>query len=158
MSDIYSRIEADHKNHRELLDAIADTQGDFTERRRLWNRFYYDVKAHAAAEEESFYSRLMDDPESQPEARHSVSEHQEMDDLMDELNDMDMTSSGWLNKFSTLKHDYEHHMDEEENEIFAKAREVFSSADAAGFGDRFARRKKAEFRLVDEKTEEKLED
>ena len=157
MTDIYKRIEADHKTHRELLEAIAGSQGDFDERRSLWQRFYYDVKAHAAAEEETFYSKLMEEPDGQQKARHSVHEHQEMDDIMDELNEMDITSPGWLNRFATLKHDYEHHMDEEEDEIFSEARKVFDSREAENFATDFERRKQAERALVDEKSEEKLE-
>ena len=36
---------------------------------------------------------------------------------MEELNEMDMSSSGWLTRFKTLKHDYHHHMDEEDSPL-----------------------------------------
>ncbi|MFN0265207.1 hemerythrin domain-containing protein [Tepidamorphus sp. 3E244] len=158
MTTIYERIKADHETHRRLLDGIADTQGDSEERRKMWNEFYYDVKSHAAAEEETFYSKLMEDPKGQDDARHSVAEHKEMDDIMEELNKMDFSSPGWLTRFKTLKHDYEHHMEEEEEDIFAKGREVFSKEEAETFADRFETRKKAERKLVDEKAEGSLEE
>lgn len=158
MTDIYTRIKEDHHKHRALLAAIENSQGNFEERRKLWDEFYYDVKAHAAAEEETFYSELMSDEDGQQPARHSVHEHQQMDDIMDELEEMDIESSGWLNRFATLKHEYEHHMDEEEKEIFGKAVEIFSDKEAEEFADRFEKRKKAELKLVDVKAEEKLED
>lgn len=158
MPNIYDAITDDHKEHRALLDKIADTSGDSEERRKAWHDFYYDVKSHAAAEEETFYSTLISKPWGQDAARHSVHEHQEMDDLMEELNEMDMSSSAWLTKFKQLKHDYEHHMDEEENEVFTRAREVVESSKEDEIGGKFLDRKKKERKLVDEKVEDSLED
>ncbi|MEZ5933540.1 MAG: hemerythrin domain-containing protein [Alphaproteobacteria bacterium] len=155
---IYEKIEQDHANHRTLLNKLVETEGDSEDRRRLWKAFYYDVKAHAAAEEETFYSKLMEDPDGQDDARHSVAEHKEMDDIMEELQSMDFSNPGWLTRFKTLKHDYEHHIEEEENEIFAKGRDVFDENEAARIGERFDERKLAERDLVDEKAEQSLDE
>lgn len=158
MTDIYSAIKSDHANHRALMERIANTSGASEERKAAWDEFYQDVKSHAAAEEETFYSKLISKTWGQDAARHSVHEHQQLDDLMEELNEMDMSSSGWLNKFRTLQHDYEHHIDEEEDEVFARAREVIDQSETKGFGDRFLKRKKMETGLIEEKKEDALED
>jgi hemerythrin superfamily protein len=158
MTSIYGAIEADHETHRRLLNEIDDTAGDIEHRKKLWAKFYNDVKSHAAAEEETFYAKLMADPSGQDDARHSVAEHKELDDIMEELNEMDLSSSGWLNRFKTLKHDYEHHMDEEEDEIFAKARKVFDGEQEQEFAKRFLKRKVAERDLVEEKAEKSMEE
>lgn len=158
MTSIYSAIKDDHDRHRVLLDRIADTSGASDERKTAWTEFYYDVKSHAAAEEETFYSKLISETWGQDSARHSVHEHQQLDDLMEELNGMDMASSGWMAKFKTLRHDYEHHIDEEEDEVFTRAREVIDDKEIEGYGQRFLARKKEERTLVDQKTEDSLED
>lgn len=158
MSDIYSEIKADHDRHRALLATIAETSGDSIARQAAWKEFYEDVKAHSAAEEETFYSKLMEKVWGQDQARHSVHEHQQIDDIMEELNDMDMDSSGWLNRLKTLQHDYEHHMDEEENEVFSRAREVIAEDEIQGYGEKFRARKKKESGLIAEKKADKLED
>ncbi len=158
MPNIYDAIKADHDNHRALLNELADTSGDSTERQNAWNSFYHDVKSHAAAEEETFYSKLISKTWGQDAARHSVHEHQKLDDLMEELNETDMSSPGWLAKFKTLKHDYEHHMDEEEDEVFTRAKEVIEDSEIEGYGSRFEARKKEERGLIDEKREDSLED
>ena len=77
---------------------------------------------------------------------------------MEELNDMAFDNSGWLTRFKTLKHDYEHHMEEEENEIFNKAKEVLPDAGDGSYGKNFLERKEAERGLVHEKAESKLTD
>ncbi|WP_102224245.1 hemerythrin domain-containing protein [Acidimangrovimonas sediminis] len=158
MSDIYAEIKADHDRHRALMKTIAGTEGASDARREAWREFYYDIKSHAAAEEETFYSKLMEKTWGQDAARHSVEEHAEMDDLLDALNEMDMSSSGWLNKFHTLQHDYTHHMDEEEDEIFTRARKVIDDSQVGAYGDRFRARKAKEKDLVDAKQKDHLED
>ncbi|WP_425072399.1 hemerythrin domain-containing protein [Sagittula sp. S175] len=158
MTDIYSAIKSDHDRHRELLSIIEQTSGASDERKKAWDEFYHDVKAHAAAEEETFYSKLISKTWGQDAARHSVHEHQQLDDLMEELNEMDMSSSGWLNKFKTLQHDYLHHVDEEEDEVFTRAKEVIKDSEIKGYGDRFLKRKQEESGLIEEKKEDALED
>ena len=158
MPNIYDAIKQDHDTHRELLETLANTSGDSEERREAWRTFYRDVKAHAAAEEETFYSKLISKTWGQDAARHSVHEHQKLDDLMEELNETDMSSPGWLLKFKTLKHEYEHHIEEEEDEVFTRAREVVPDEEIEGYGERFEARKEEEFGLIEKKKEDSLED
>ncbi len=158
MTSIYDAIKADHNEHRKLLDTIAETTGDSKERKDAWQAFFNDVKSHAAAEEETFYSKLMHETWGQDAARHSVSEHKELDDLMEELHSTDMSSPGWLAKFKTLKHDYEHHMEEEEQDVFKRAKEVIGQEHNNAFGTRFLERKKEEMSLIEKKRQDSLED
>lgn len=156
MSTIYQVLKNDHDTHREILKKLSQTQGDSQERNELWQRFYYDIKSHAAAEEESFYAPLMAKPDGQDKARHSVAEHKDADDLLDELNEMDFSSPQWLPKFKQLRHDYEHHINEEEEEIFACAKTLFDKSEAEAMAKTFTTRKTKERGLVEEKAEAKL--
>jgi hemerythrin superfamily protein len=158
MPSIYDAIKKDHDRHRDLLATIAETEGDSPERREAWNEFYRDVKSHSAAEEETFYSKLLNQTWGQDAARHSVHEHAEMDEILEELREMDMSSPGWLTRFKTLKHDYEHHMEEEENEVFTRARKVIGEEENDAFGERFLTRKDKEMGLIEKKREDALED
>ena len=85
-------------------------------------------------------------------------EHQQLDDLLEELNVMDKSSDLWMKTFDKLKHDYEHHMDEEESEVFARARETIDAAEIDGYGAKFEKRKEQERSLIDAKREDSLED
>ncbi len=158
MSTIYQTLKQDHDRHRKMLATIADTHGDSKERRETWDKFYHDVAAHAAAEEETFYSKLISKEDGQSEGRHSVAEHKELDDLMEELNEIEFSSSAWLTKFKDLKHRYEHHIDEEEEDVFPVAEEVIGKDGNQKIGAAFEKRKDAEIELVEEKAEEKLEE
>lgn len=144
MMNIYERIVQDHDKHRELAAQIMKTEGNSEERNELWQQFKPEAVAHANAEEQTFYAELIEARKSQEQARHSVHEHKEADDLIQELDEMDMSSSGWIQKFEKLKDELEHHMDEEENDVFEIARKVISNDLANDLVDKFEKRKRSE--------------
>lgn len=142
--DIFARLKQDHDHHRALLDRLAETSGDSTERRRLFEEFTREVKGHAAAEEQALYSTMMRKPATTDETRHSVAEHHEIEETLNDLAATDMSSSGWLQKFRQLDHDYRHHIEEEEEDHFPEFEGHLTKDDLAHTETVFARRKAAE--------------
>lgn len=149
MTDIFSILKSDHDLHRAMLAKIAETSGDTAERRDLFEAFRIEVTAHAAAEEQSLYATMLGDPDLQDDGRHSVAEHKEIDDLLGELQDTDMATGAWLTKFKEMRHRYDHHIEEEEEEMFPAAQEQFSTAKAKELGAKFDRRKPAELEVAE---------
>lgn len=143
-TDIFARLEQDHEKHRELLSRIADIHGESEERKELFEQFTLEVKSHAAAEEQALYSTMMRKPESTDETRHSVAEHHEIDEMLNDLAATDMASSAWLSKFKKLQHDYLHHIDEEEEDHFPDFAKSLTSDDEEHMRKVFDRRKKSE--------------
>lgn len=141
---LYAEIKSDHDLHRDLIGKILDTEGDSAERHRLWTKFRNDLEAHAAAEEQSLYAELIAEEQSQPQARHSVSEHKESSDLVEKLDSMDMSSPEWLQTFKTLAEELEHHMTEEERDVFDDAKEMIGDTRAEELATRFRLRKQHE--------------
>ncbi|MBW4331923.1 hemerythrin domain-containing protein [Stakelama sp. CBK3Z-3] len=141
---IFQDLKNDHDRHRDLLAKIAETHGDSEDRRDLFEKFRVEVSAHAAAEEESLYATMLAKPDLRDDARHSVSEHKEVDDFLGELSEMDMSSSGWLPKFKEMRHRYEHHIDEEEEEMFPAAAKDLSQAEEDRLAKVFETRKPRE--------------
>lgn len=137
--DIYERLIEDHEKQRGLGRALAATSGDSEDRRRLFDAFRKEVEAHAAAEEQTFYAELIAHDDGQEQARHSVAEHKDAADLIEELEETDMSSSAWLMRFRELHDELVHHLDEEEEEVFPKAKKLISKKRAAELGDDFAR-------------------
>jgi iron-sulfur cluster repair protein YtfE (RIC family) len=144
MATIYEVLKKDHDSHREVLNKLDATSGDSPEREKLYATMKRELEAHTAAEEETFYATLMAKPDGQEKARHSVSEHKEAADLLGELDETEFSSPGWLARFRKLKEELEHHMDEEENEVFARARKLIAQPKAEELGSEFLRRKRAE--------------
>lgn len=149
-TDIFTRLKRDHDRHRTLLDQIEDTSRKDDERKELFETLRKELQAHAAAEEESLYATMLADPELRDEARHSVSEHKEIDDYLGELVEKDTASFFWLPKFKQMKERYLHHIDEEEEEMFPAADEQLTKAEEQKLGKVFAERKPAELERAEE--------
>jgi len=146
--DIYQRLKEDHEKQRKLAEQLATTSGDSKNRRHLWDEFKTELEAHANAEEQTFYAQLIEDPNTQEQARHSVSEHQTASGLIAELTELDMASGGWLQKFKKLQEELEHHLEEEENKVFEMAKDVLTEDAAKNMVGEFNRRKSDEVKGV----------
>ena len=156
-AEIFERLKEDHDRQRDLLDRIEKTEGASDDRKELFEEFTLDAKSHAAAEEQALYSTMLRKPETTGETRHSVAEHHEIEEALNDLAATDMSSSGWLTKFKELKHDYLHHIEEEEDEHFKDFEKLLTKEDEEHMKSVFDRRKKAE--KADAKvTPEKKED
>jgi len=141
---IYAELKADHDRHRELIARIEDTSRKDEERQELFDILRVELQAHAAAEEEALYSVMLANPELRDEARHSVSEHKEIDDFLGELVEKDTSSLFWMSKFKSMRERYLHHIEEEEKEMFPEAAKELSKTKEAEIGRLFARRKPKE--------------
>ena len=141
---IYAALKADHDRHRDLLERIGNTSLLSSERGPLFEELRKELQAHAAAEEESLYATMLRNPELRDEARHSVSEHKEVDDLLGELDAMSPHDPRWYVKFRQMRHRYLHHIDEEEQEMFPAAAEKLPKAEEDKAARIFTERKPAE--------------
>ena len=142
--DIFGRLTMDHELHRDLIDALGETQGDSEERAELFERLTREVKSHAAAEEQALYSTMMRKPETTEETRHSVAEHQEIQELLNDLAATPMSSGAWLTKFREFSDRYLHHVDEEESENFHDYAKYLTPEDEQHMRAVFERRKQEE--------------
>ncbi|MBD2842057.1 hemerythrin domain-containing protein [Erythrobacter rubeus] len=155
-TNVLKRLKTDHDRQRELLDQIADTSGDTERRRELFKELTKELKSHAAAEEQAVYSEMLADPEVSDETRHSVAEHHEIDEMLNDLAATDMDSPGWLQNFKQLDDRYRHHINEEEDDHFPDFAEQIDDAMDKEMTETFDERKEAEKKAA-EVTPEKAE-
>lgn len=141
---IYQDLKQDHDRHRKLLERIGETDNGNTERGALFESLRTELQAHAAAEEESLYATMLGNPDLRDEARHSVSEHKEIDDMLGELVELETRSGEWLDKFKEMRHRYLHHIEEEEEEMFPSAAEQLSDKAEERIAEVFEERKPQE--------------
>lgn len=143
---IFDRLKQDHDAHRQLFAKMADADREKDEERleKLFEQFKVEVSAHAAAEEETLYATMLARPDLREDAQHSVSEHKEIDDYLEELDDLKFNGEAWRKKFAEMKKRYLHHIDEEEEEMFPDAAKELSAAEEEKLGKLFAKRKPAE--------------
>ena len=93
-TEIFERLKQDHDKHRELLDKVLETSGDSDDRETLFEELTKELKSHAAAEEQALYSTMLRKPPTTDETRHSVAEHHEIEEALNDLAATDMSSGG----------------------------------------------------------------
>ena len=156
-AEIFDRLKQDHDKHRELLDKLLETSGESEERETLFKELTKELKGHAAAEEQALYATMLKKPPATDETRHSVAEHHEIDEALNDLAATDMSSGAWLTKFKEFDHQYRHHIEEEEEDHFPDFAELIDDEDAKHMRKVFDERKKEE-KAEAEMTPEKKED
>ncbi|MEO7865219.1 MAG: hemerythrin domain-containing protein [Sphingomicrobium sp.] len=155
-TDIFERLKKDHDKHRRLIAAIEGTVGESDERKALFDEYKTDATAHAATEELTLYAALMGEVEMRVFAQHSAADHHKIEKLFDALAKADMSSSGWLNQFASLKKEYLEHLQEEEETIFPRALKDLGKERAVELRDEFNRQKPEEIERVESGADEKL--
>lgn len=141
---IFDRLKQDHDAHRQLFAKMADAKDDADKLKKLFDQFKVEVTAHAAAEEETLYATMLSRPDLREDAQHSVSEHKEIDDYLEELDGLKFDGEAWRKTFAEMKKRYLHHIEEEEEEMFPTAAKELTADEEKNLAALFAKRKPAE--------------
>lgn len=158
LPDVFGRLVEDHDRHRALLAMIEATEGKGRDRAALFEELVHELKAHAAAEEQALWSTVLRNPDTTEFARHAVAEHKDIDRMLDDLTARDMGTAKWMERFDALKHEYLHHIREEEQEQFVESEKILSDADRQHMRAVFDRRKAAEKAAAELTPKLKIED
>lgn len=137
---IYDRIKKDHEKARKLLKELKDSKaGD--RRSALFDDLKREIWVHAKVEETVFYLPLMDKRKTRSESLEAINEHHIANSLLEEMDAIPQDNDMWMSKMGVLKETLEHHMEEEEEEVFVEAKKVLSKEDATAMAEDFDRRK-----------------
>lgn len=138
-------LREDHDKVRELLSQLSETTSRATKKRSdLLEKIKKEILLHTQIEEEVFYPAFRDSDveESKKLFYEAKEEHRAVDELV--LPDLETTEPGsdeFSGRMKVLKEMIEHHAEEEEKEIFPKAKKVFSKEELEELGQRMAERK-----------------
>lgn len=124
--NIFEALRQDHDIQRKLLEQLVDTSGDTSARDEIFKKLKTELEIHADAEERYFYKPLIDVDRAQDLARHGIAEHHEIDELIEQLEETEYSSSAWLKIAKNLQEKVEHHLEDEEHQFFQIAGKVFS--------------------------------
>ncbi|GAA0870969.1 hemerythrin domain-containing protein [Gangjinia marincola] len=134
---IFEALRKDHDIQRELCDKLVNTSGKNDLRKNMFHKLKRELQYHADAEERFFYAPLIKEDLTQDKARHSISEHKDIDDLIEKLEETDMDSSAWLTYMKQLQHQVVHHLDEEEHEVFQLAGKALNESEKSSLSKKY---------------------
>ena len=100
-----------------------------------------ELEVHEAIEEEIFYPALKEHPKTKDLALEGYEEHHVVDMVMAEIEDVAPSDETWMAKFTVMKENLEHHIEEEEGEMFEQAERVFDDDELDDLGERMQARK-----------------
>ena len=130
--DIYEKLARDHQKARETIARLKEAgEGSAKPREALFRQLKHDLEAHVAFEEEVFYPAVAEDEDNKDEIDEALAEHDEATALLEELAELDTGSEEFSLRLGELEEALEHHVSEEEKEIFPAAREAISDERAA---------------------------
>ena len=140
--DAIQMLKADHDKVKDLLDRLEKTteRGEKS-REELFATIKGELTVHETIEEEIFYPALKEHPKAKDLVLEAYEEHHVVDTVMAELEGLDVTDETWGAKATVMKENVEHHIEEEEQEMFKQARQVFDKAELEELGARMAERK-----------------
>jgi iron-sulfur cluster repair protein YtfE (RIC family) len=117
-------MKTDHDRLKELLEEALDTD-EPTERSELLHQMRSELMAHEQMEEDVFYPALRKNAEAKEIVLEGYEEHHVIDLILDELLEVPEESEQWKAKLKVLQENIEHHIEEEEGEMFKKAKQTF---------------------------------
>jgi hemerythrin superfamily protein len=135
-------LEADHAKVKKLLTELeSTTERGVKTREELFATIKGELTIHEVIEEEIFYPALKSHPKAKDIVLEGYEEHHVVDLLMSELESLDVSDETWGAKAIVMKENIEHHIEEEEGEMFKQARAVFDRQELEDLGARMAERK-----------------
>jgi hemerythrin-like domain-containing protein len=136
-------LKADHEKVSEIFEKLEDTtESDEKTRTELFTKLKQELDLHAHIEETIFYPVLKKAEETRDITMEGIQEHHVVKVLLGELNSMKAGSEVWTAKLKVLKENVEHHVEEEEDDMFKSARQVLSKERLEELGAQMEQEKK----------------
>jgi len=140
--DAIALLKADHDKVKKLLAELeSTTQRGVKTREQLYTTIRKEMTAHEIIEEELFYPALKRHPRAKDIVLEGYEEHHVVDLLMGELDELPYDAEDWGPKAKVMQENIEHHIEEEEDDMFVKARQVFDRSELEALGAQMAARK-----------------
>ncbi len=142
MPNAIELLKEDHRKVEKLLEQGDDTTENAVKTRtEVLEKIKAEMQAHETIEEEIFYPALQQHEKAKEVVLEGYEEHHVVNQILGELNDVSVEDERWAAKFSVMKENIEHHIEEEEDDMFKKAEQIFSKAELDELGDRMEAKK-----------------
>jgi hemerythrin-like domain-containing protein len=120
-------LKKDHQEAARLMDQIETAvDGGKNSGVELFNQLKNALTLHTSIEEQVFYPALENHQETRDLVKEAYTEHDEVKNLLSEISGLSPSSNDFINKLTELRDNVEHHVEEEENEMFPKVKQVLS--------------------------------
>lgn len=131
--DVFKLLKRDHREVKGLFKTLENSKPSKA-REKNFQTLYQELSLHAEVEETIFYPRVREEEKLREMVGEAYEEHHVAKYLLEELAQLSMEDERWDSKLTVLKEMIEHHVEEEEGELFPKAAKVLGKEDAKALG------------------------
>jgi|ERR1043166_1133231 iron-sulfur cluster repair protein YtfE (RIC family) len=139
----FTLLKADHKKVAGILEKIdATTERGIKTREELFGQLKTELEVHTRIEETILYPALKEVDKTRDITFEAFEEHRLVKQLLAELDKMSKSEEQWTARFTVLKENIEHHVEEEEGEMFPKANKALTQDEIESLGTQLEEAKK----------------
>ncbi len=131
--DPFELLKKDHKKVASLFEQIESASGDA--KMSIFRQLKEELDVHAHIEEAIFYPALEREKETREITLEAYEEHRVVKDLLSQLDAATSADEEWDARLTVLKENVEHHVEEEEGELFDNSNDVLTGEQADELGD-----------------------
>lgn len=123
-------LKQDHREAENLMAQLekASGQENGNTYRPIFEQLRTALQKHMMVEEEIFYPAVKGADDLEDQVVEAVDEHAEVKALLTQMNELDPSTPEFQDALATMKAGIEHHVAEEEGEMFPTAEEELGSA------------------------------
>jgi hemerythrin superfamily protein len=124
--DVLTFLTEEHDAAKAVFKKLEKAEGAAAT--RLWTQLKDMLSAHEDLEETYFYPPLRKEAAAKDMILEAYQEHHVMDLLIDEISKLKPADETWAPKIKVLQENTEHHIEEEEGELFPRVRKIWDAA------------------------------
>ena len=132
--DAFNLLKADHRKVEKLFSQLESAQGQA--KLRVFEQIKAELELHTHIEEKIFYPALEKPKQTHDLTLEAYEEHDVVKNLLKELGRARTANEEWEAKAKVLQENVEHHVEEEENELFVKAQQALGEEEIEALGAR----------------------
>jgi len=133
----FELLKQDHEKVSGIFEKLEPTtERGVKTREELFAQLKQELEIHARVEEEIFYPAIKEAKETRDITLEAYEEHHVVKQLLTELEELPVDDETWGAKLKVLQENVEHHVEEEETEMFSSARDVLSKEEIEELGTR----------------------
>ncbi|MBD2102919.1 hemerythrin domain-containing protein [Leptolyngbya sp. FACHB-261] len=138
--NVLELLKRDHKQVDALFTRLENASGT-QEIGELFEEIYNALSEHSLVEKEIFYPAVQDFQDTEGLIDEAYGEHASVEELLEEIYDLSPSASDFKARVSQLRQAVQHHVAEEENELFPKVRHHLDKEELEAMGNQIQQMK-----------------
>ncbi|MFN7927965.1 MAG: hemerythrin domain-containing protein [Blastocatellia bacterium] len=131
--DALNQLIQDHRKVAELFEQFEATENE-QECQRIFQQIHQELEVHTQLEETALYPALQQYEELKDITLEAIEEHRQVKTLLREVSNLTKGSEKMQAKVKVMQENIEHHVKEEEKEMFPLIRQAIPSEDLLRIG------------------------